>query len=165
MLFEFDSGVKLTINNNLLCELLKDLRKLGFGLESGGILLGGYDFQRGEYHVTSFTRPGLRDSRGRTYFVRDKTSANRAIRIAWERSGGTVNYLGEWHTHDEVEPMPSEVDKSLMEQIVKDGDCIFSHCFMTIIGSGGGIFCGEVERNGTGQFVGERWSSWRESAS
>ncbi len=160
MVFEFDSGVKVAVRDRLLSELLDDLCELGFESESGGILLGSYDSGRDEYRIVDFTRPGLQDERAQTYFIRDRVSANKAIRNAWERSNGTVNYLGEWHTHNEIDPIPSETDKKLMRQIAEDDDCVFDRFFMMIIGGGGGIFCGEVKRNSAGQFAGSRRSWW-----
>jgi integrative and conjugative element protein (TIGR02256 family) len=77
-------------------------------LEAGGILLG---FRRDPHlHVTTATEPRESDSRARTRFDRRDASHHRAAIDAWHTSGGTMDYVGEWHTHPETSPRPSSLD-------------------------------------------------------
>lgn len=76
--------------------------------ESGGILMG---YRRGEHlHVTFATPPQATDTRKRYRFHRSSQPHQMMALARWEESGGTVDYLGEWHTHPQAEPTPSMLD-------------------------------------------------------
>lgn len=76
--------------------------------ESGGILLG-YRRER-HLHVTDVTVPLKTDSRTRTRFYRSADPHQQAAHDRWCKSGGTMDYIGEWHTHPEICPSPSTID-------------------------------------------------------
>jgi integrative and conjugative element protein (TIGR02256 family) len=77
--------------------------------ESGGILLG---YRRGNHlHVTEATAPLVSDQASRTRFFRSAAPHQQAALARWRESGGTMDYLGEWHTHPEHHPTPSTIDK------------------------------------------------------
>jgi integrative and conjugative element protein (TIGR02256 family) len=78
-------------------------------IEAGGILLGSY---RGP-HVEVFqcTAPMRKDTRTRFGFVRRDPGHQRAADAAWRASGRTVHFVGEWHTHPEDHPRPSNIDR------------------------------------------------------
>lgn len=76
--------------------------------EVGGILLGSY---RGPHiEVTGITVPGPADISSTSTFIRRDRSHQVAAKKAWSESGGTVTYLGEWHTHPAGGPAPSGTD-------------------------------------------------------
>jgi len=81
------------------------------GLEAGGVLLGRY-ITGGGMVIDAISTPGPRDLRERCYFHRDALHHNLAVFTAWEASGGTCHYLGNWHTHPEPIPAPSPLDVS-----------------------------------------------------
>lgn len=85
--------------------------------EAGGILLG---CRRGAHlHVTQLTVPGPKDVATRVSFERkDRCHQQQALR-AWEQSGHTVDYLGEWHTHPERSPTPSPTDRRAWAEILQ----------------------------------------------
>jgi integrative and conjugative element protein (TIGR02256 family) len=77
--------------------------------ESGGILLG---YRRGLHlHATDATIPLGTDSRSRTRFYRSAEPHRQAAHARWRESGGTMDYVGEWHTHPELNPSPSAIDR------------------------------------------------------
>lgn len=79
-------------------------------IESGGILLG---FRRGNHlHITEATEPSDEDRGSRIHFWRSSSNHQRIAKEAWERSGGCLDYVGEWHTHPQVSPYPSRIDIS-----------------------------------------------------
>ena len=157
----FDDGFRLVLLDQALSKVKRHITKSGFSKESGGILLGSYDPRRREYRVTDFTLPTRDDARSAFSFVRSKASANAEIETAWRESDGKINYLGEWHTHDEVMPYPSPTDRDLMRDIIADGSCVFDHCYMLIIGSGGGVFCAMVRGDGDGEFADTQAKDWK----
>lgn len=78
--------------------------------EAGGILLG---YRRGEHlHVADATAPAKGDRRDRYGFARNDPMHQRHATIAWKRSGGTLDYIGEWHTHPQRQPRPSGLDQA-----------------------------------------------------
>lgn len=89
---------------------LRAYRQIGNAAEeAGGVLLG---YRRGEHlHVVAATAPAALDRRSRYGFVRsDPLHQARAMR-GWRLSGGRLDYLGDWHTHPEVAPQPSSLDR------------------------------------------------------
>jgi len=76
--------------------------------EAGGILLGAY---RGpDMEVTGLTHPGPADERMLYSFTRSDLLHDMANKKIWEESGGTVSYIGEWHTHPVGKAVPSSID-------------------------------------------------------
>ena len=60
--------------------------------------------------IDAISIPGGNDVRRRNYFKRDKIRAQKLIDQAYTYSHGITNYLGEWHTHYQECPQPSELD-------------------------------------------------------
>ena len=77
--------------------------------EAGGILLGAYRGQ--DLEVTSLTRPGPADEQRLYSFTRADPLHEAANLRAWKGSGGTVSYVGEWHTHPSGSVVPSSLDE------------------------------------------------------
>lgn len=76
--------------------------------EAGGILLG---YRRDPHlHVIDATVPGQGDRALRTRFWRSALPHQRAAHEGWQRSGRTLDYVGEWHTHPQIIPFPSSID-------------------------------------------------------
>lgn len=76
--------------------------------EAGGILLG---YRRDPHvHVIDATVPGQDDRGLRTRFWRSASAHQQAAQEAWRRSGGTLDYVGEWHTHPQACPSPLTID-------------------------------------------------------
>lgn len=162
MEFSFKEGATLRIEDPKIKELVSKILSRPFSKEDGGILLGSFDPALNEYRVAAFTYPTKREDCSAVHFVRQKDAANKAIKDAWEKSDGKVNYLGEWHTHNEVNPHPSGTDMRLMQTIVEDGNCVFDRTFMLIFGHGGGVFCAMIEKDGDGTFAETARSEWKQ---
>ncbi|WP_304351341.1 Mov34/MPN/PAD-1 family protein [Comamonas testosteroni] len=77
--------------------------------EAGGVLLGK---RRGEHlEITLATEPTIFDRRTRFRFERAAQGHAEAAQLAWLESKGTVDYVGEWHTHPQRQPAPSRIDR------------------------------------------------------
>jgi len=51
-------------------------------------------------------------------FVRNSCKEyNKIIAKKWKHSDGLINYVGEWHTHNEDYPTPSNIDNKLLNDI------------------------------------------------
>lgn len=113
-----DGGI-LEISALALRSILTE-RQLGpNAAEAGGVLLGRFIKNTPDVVVDEVTRPGPADRRSRYRFFRAAPPAQRAVDLAWSASGGTVVYLGEWHTHAEDDPKPSCVDRRDWKRIVR----------------------------------------------
>jgi integrative and conjugative element protein (TIGR02256 family) len=87
--------------------------------EAGGMLLGRLIHETNDVVVDEATEPTGEDRRGRYFFNRAKAAAQRYINLVWGLSGSTRIYLGEWHTHPEDDPSPSDHDLGNWRRIAK----------------------------------------------
>lgn len=85
-------------------------RQLEHACEAGGVLLGRLILGGADMVIDEVTVPDRRDRRRRFSFYRARGPAQGNVDRAWNRSGGTRIYLGEWHTHPEDDPTPSSRD-------------------------------------------------------
>lgn len=106
--------------------------------EAGGILLG---YRRGHaLHVIAASEPTSKDRRSRTAFERRPTGHRGLARAHWHVSGGTVDYLGEWHTHPEDHPRPSSVDRAAWRALAQQRAPLAM--LFVIVGRAGRTWCG-----------------------
>jgi integrative and conjugative element protein (TIGR02256 family) len=107
----FLTGARLvTLTDQVTEQIQRFTRPPEADLEAGGILLGSY---RGPHvEILQCTTPMRKDARTRFGFVRRDPGHQRAADTAWRASGRTVNFVGEWHTHPEDRPRPSNVDRN-----------------------------------------------------
>lgn len=84
--------------------------------ERGGILIG----QRREehLHVHEATLP-MRFDWGTRFAFRRCAAGHQAIATRrWRSSGGTMDWIGEWHSHPQAVPSPSAIDLASWRGIV-----------------------------------------------
>lgn len=87
--------------------------------EAAGVLLGE---KRGQHVViTDLSEPGFGDLRKRNLVNRRGKHHQQKVDDCFQLSGGAVNYIGEWHTHAEDFPQPSQQDKSSWSEYLKGG--------------------------------------------
>ncbi len=100
--------------------------------EAGGILLG---YRRGDhFEVIHATEPSEIDKRSRFHFVREAKYHSEIASKLWAKSNGTINYIGEWHTHPEETPTPSSLDINEWKKLtMKSSDQ--NPFVMTIVGA------------------------------
>jgi len=79
--------------------------------EAGGVLLGRHLSTSDDVIVDLVTSPMEGDLQERYRFFRSRRRHQQALDSAWQESGGTCTYLGEWHTHPERTPNPSFTDR------------------------------------------------------
>ncbi len=78
--------------------------------EAGGMILGRLVVESSDLVIDEVTEPTKLDRKGRFFFIRRRGAAQRRVNQAWLTSNGTQNYLGEWHSHPEDNPTPSDID-------------------------------------------------------
>lgn len=106
--------------------------------EAGGILLG---HRAGDHiHITSATGPLQNDKRARLSFDRLDAGHQQIARDAWASSGGTIDYVGDWHTHPQSIPAPSPKDYVEWKKLTKVLPS--SHLFAIVGMSGNRLWLG-----------------------
>lgn len=78
--------------------------------EAGGLLLG--SVHGVHMIIEEATVPTKYDKRFRCLFERMPFGHETIALARWAASQGTIRYLGEWHTHPEDHPHPSDLDRS-----------------------------------------------------
>jgi hypothetical protein len=108
---------QFVFQNTAVLQLKKHFAGVGFHNESGGTLLGSKCLSGEMYEIVSFTLPTKYNKAGPTHFIRNARISNRRIARAWQKGGSTVNYIGEWHSHNQGFPNTSHVDINLMRSV------------------------------------------------
>lgn len=85
-----DEGVK---------EKLRAMRLKNLPSETGGILLGYYDFNVNSVIIVDALPAPVDSTSSRSSFERGVAGLTAAVEDAAKRTAGVVNYLGEWHSH------------------------------------------------------------------
>lgn len=85
--------------------------------ESGGILLG--YVRTPHLEVLEASEPTFWDKRLRFFFDRGTRGHREMAERRWRQSVGLVRYIGEWHTHPEDYPTPSQVDREGWVKLAK----------------------------------------------
>lgn len=106
---ERKTGTLVVLRDEVI-RTLRQYRQSGItAREAGGVLLG---FRRGQHiEVLEASAPTIFDERSRFSFVRKPAKHQKLAQVRWEESNGTVDHVGEWHTHPQQHPIPSFVDE------------------------------------------------------
>lgn len=134
MTFCARDGGLLKVNKQPLDIMLSYKQNISAKPEAGGVLLGRFILNSRNVIIDEITTPTAKDKSTRVYFLRDADSHQELITSAWQRSGGTCNYLGEWHTHPEPVPSPSRQDIRNWKNILKNGIYSSNRLFFAIVG-------------------------------
>ena len=124
---------KLILNDDVKELVFNIQSKYGFQKEIGGILVGVYDAEVRCLRLTDISFPCSGDQQSRYRFFRKSTGHQEFMDQLWEESGHTKAYLGEWHSHDQDEPIPSIVDRRNWKRIAKRNHN-FDECYFMIVG-------------------------------
>jgi len=76
--------------------------------EAGGYLMG--ELFGDQLVISVATVPGKGDLQRSTFFRRCKERGQNLLNRIWKSSGQTLVLAGEWHTHPERNPAPSDID-------------------------------------------------------
>ncbi len=131
-----DNGHLVVIMPGVVERLLSYRQLSPASLEAAGVLIG----ERRENHVVihAISEPGPGDVRTRFTVVRKGPHHQAMINELYLKSGGTMNYLGEWHTHPERFPVPSNTDKSGWQK-----EIVFTEPMVLIIVGQSAMWCGK----------------------
>lgn len=102
--------------------------------EAGGVLLGRHLLDSHDVVVDEVSTPQNSDRRSRFGFFRSSRHEHLA-RQRWLQQESTSAYLGLWHTHPEVDPTPSSVDRRDWQQAVSGDTFEGDRLFFPIVGT------------------------------
>ncbi|CAM3893675.1 MULTISPECIES: Mov34/MPN/PAD-1 family protein [Paenibacillus] len=88
--------------------------------ESGGILVGRILKCDSNIVVDNASEPMKSDFQARCRFIRGSVGHQDFFNQHWEKSEGRCFYLGEWHTHPEESPKPSNTDISGWRKLLNE---------------------------------------------
>lgn len=83
--------------------------------ETGGILLG--NWQQDKILITHMIGPGPKAEHYPDSFTPDRDWQYEQIDLLFAETLGTIQYLGDWHTHPLGIPSPSKTDRLLLKAI------------------------------------------------
>lgn len=86
--------------------------------EAGGILIGRILIENNNFIIDDVSEPMFSDVRKRAKFKRKSETHQAYFDSEWTASDGRCFYLGEWHTHPERNPQPSNIDLKDWKRIV-----------------------------------------------
>jgi integrative and conjugative element protein (TIGR02256 family) len=115
-------------------EIRASRRKRGKAVETGGILFGKRDDVLRIIWVDFASGPPPDSKHSRMEFLCGIKGVERANENWRERTRGSVEYVGTWHTHPECKPSPSEKDWLGMASILTVGDPPPRKCLLLIVG-------------------------------
>lgn len=129
---EFPYSVK--INHDVITKLQKEYNKNSY-FEIGGILFGKINEQD---KIVSIEKIVTIRSRFKLEFkyIRSYRKAQKEINKVWKETKGILNYIGEWHTHPRIAPLPSFTDRqSIINQTREKNSSYFPFTILVIIGN------------------------------
>jgi integrative and conjugative element protein (TIGR02256 family) len=100
---------KLLLPTQILGKIDRHGRTWPLGRERGGLLLG--HRKADAIQLTSATFPNAWDQGAPTRFYRSERGHCVIALRAWLKSGMTVDWVGEWHTHPGGSAAPSFIDR------------------------------------------------------
>lgn len=137
--YKIDNNRTLVIEQSAIDELNK-YQQGQQDSENGGILLGKVKKDDSEIIITNISHPSSQDQKGRFFFIRSKTAAQKTINKYWKTTNGVITYLGEWHSHPEKSPTPSLDDKNVLTESLKENFIHIDILFMIIVGNTGNLY-------------------------
>ncbi len=104
-----DRRVLVNFEESVIAIFDRHIQALPSDYEAGGLLLG--TVHGSNIMVVEATVPTVWDKRFQYLFERLPFGHSSIAQARWEGSGGTVRYVGEWHTHPQDRPRPSGLDR------------------------------------------------------
>jgi len=121
MTFNFSFGLTIHFSDSVVSQLRNYMFLGDFALEAGGILVGYIEPLKNSITVTDMTYPQPCDKRLPFRFSRKQSGHQTIMDALWKESGFEKMYLGEWHTHSTLTPIPSKLDIREWKKVARKG--------------------------------------------
>jgi integrative and conjugative element protein (TIGR02256 family) len=143
-----DLSISVAIEPGALDNMLVLCDQAG-GLETGGVLLGRYEFGVSVV-VSGATGPPADSRRMPAAFVRGLAGLRRLLARAWKDG---AYYVGEWHLHPGASARPSSTDTTQTLSFAEEPDYRCPHPVLVVIGGRPGRWHVSVGIALNGRFV------------
>lgn len=124
-------GLSLQLDQSLIESMEKTARN-HFPNEFGGVLVGKYSEDGRTVFLKNFICP-KKYKQSPIFFERETKFINRELKRIYEVSQGQLFYVGEWHTHPNMRPIPSLHDLKSMQKLLAQ-DIKINNPLLLIIG-------------------------------
>lgn len=135
LIFTLSNGGRLKLTLDAFYRMVNYIQYNKEDNEGGGVLLGRLILNSKNIVIDRVSIPMIADKRSRYSFIRNAKQHQRIIDRAWIKSSGTCNYLGEWHTHPESNPDPSNVDLKNWKNRLKEDTYFSRYLYFIILGT------------------------------
>lgn len=122
---------RVLVNPAAIADLAGHVLAAADGLETGGVLLGVDEGLGGDFLLWHCGDAGPAALRRRNRFSRDVSHAQRLADAARAADGSA--WIGEWHTHLDDLPMPSNIDLRTYRQLLDDPDTQLTRLLAMIV--------------------------------
>lgn len=129
---------KIRANNRLLELIGLDVARR-YPRETGGLLIGYWIGPR-EAVLTNIVGSGPKAEHRAESFLPDTAWQRKQLAQIYRKSGRTETYLGDWHSHPNGRPIPSQQDKQTARDISEYSDARCPRPLMLIVGFDGHDF-------------------------
>ena len=140
------SGQTLIFEDNVLAHFARNRQRTTQSLEAGGQLFARFE---GEIiRVERATGPRATDRCGLLSFIPDRLAERREIKRFFKAG---FHYVGDWHTHPEPCPQPSQTDIGNFQQTFRKSRHKLASFVMVIVGTStanDGLFVGLCNNDG-----------------
>ncbi len=134
LVYRVTTRQRLVIVESALRQMQAFVQRHWWNQEAGGVLLGRHLLDSCDVVVDEVSTPQSSDRRTRFGFFRSSRHEHLA-RQRWLEQERTSAYLGLWHTHPEIDPTPSSVDRRDWQQAVSADTFEGNRLFFPIVGT------------------------------
>jgi hypothetical protein len=106
-------GWQIAISKNVL-DGIRDARRAAGRLETGGILVGGWDRSLRKGWIVAHQDPPPDSEHSHTGFVRGSVGVYRSLSAIEQATAANLGYVGEWHTHPPGHSSQASSDDALL---------------------------------------------------
>lgn len=124
------SGQTLLFTDSVLAYFTRHRQLLSRSKEAGGQLFA--RFAGNTIWIERATGPRPSDQRGFTIFVPNRLAERREIKRLFKKG---LHYVGDWHTHPEAQPHPSQIDIESVCDMFQKSRHELAHFVMVVVGS------------------------------
>ncbi len=123
------SGHILVVHDEVVSHIEQYRQSRRWTKEAGGQLFA--TFEAGDIIVRKATGPRPTDKRGRNHYRPDRRAERLEIEDNFARG---LHFVGDWHTHAQAHPTPSESDLSSIRESVQRSDHQLNGFLLMILG-------------------------------